>query len=56
MTNEERIVMMRKRHAFFTEMTKGYTDLHTFFLDNDERFAVMGMELSERDTQLQIYI
>lgn len=56
MTNEERIAMMRKRHAFFIEMTKGYTDLHTFFIDNDERFAVMGMELTERDTHLQIYI
>ncbi len=24
MTNEERIAMMRKRRAFFIEMTKGY--------------------------------
>ena len=55
MTNEERIAMMRKRHAFFHRNDKGLTDLHTFFIDNDERFAVMGMELTERDTHLQIY-
>lgn len=56
MTDEERIMMMRKRHAFFSEMVKGYTDLHKFFIDNDERFAIMGMELSEDNTFLQIYI
>ena len=56
MTDEERIVLMRKRHAFFSEMVKGYTDLHTFFMENDERFAIMGMELTESDNHLQIYI
>lgn len=56
MTEDERIEMMRKRHAFFSKMVEGYTDLHMFFKDNDERFAIMGMELSEFDTHLQIYI
>lgn len=56
MTDDERIEMMRKRHAFFSKMVEGYTDLHMFFKDNDERFAIMGMELSEFDTHLQIYI
>lgn len=56
MAEEERIAMMRKRHAFFSEMVKGYTDLHTFFVEKDERFAIMGMELTESDNHLQIYI
>ncbi len=56
MTEDKRIEMMRKRHAFFSKMVEGYTDLHMFFKDNDERFAIMGMELSEFDTHLQIYI
>lgn len=56
MTDDERIKMMRKRHALFSKMVEGYTDLHMFFKDNDERFAIMGMELSEFDTHLQIYI
>lgn len=56
MTDEERIALMRKRYAFFSEMVKGYTDIHTFFIENDERFAIMGMELSEGDNYLTIYI
>ena len=43
MTDDERIEMMRKRHAFFSKMVEGYYDLHKFFVDNDERFAIMGM-------------
>lgn len=56
MTDDERIEMMRKRHAFFSKMVEGYSDLHKFFIENDERFAIMGMELSELNTCLQIYI
>ncbi len=56
MTNEERIEMMRKRHAFFSKLVEGYTDLHQFFKENEERFAVMGMDLCERESYLQIYI
>lgn len=56
MTDNQRIDFMRKRHAFFSEMVNSYTDLHTFFIENDERFAIMGMELTESDNHLQIYI
>ena len=56
MTDEKRIAMMRKRHALFSEMAKGYTDLHTFFVENDERFAIMGMEITGSDYHLHIYI
>ncbi len=56
MTEAERFSMMRKRHAFFTKILEGYNDLHRFFLENDERFAIMGMELTESDNHLQIYI
>lgn len=30
--------------------------MHTFFIETDERFAIMDMELTESDNHLQIYI
>jgi len=55
MAFEKRLEMMQKRHAFISEMVKGYTDFDRFVGDYDERLAVMGIELQQYEHHLYLY-
>ena len=45
MTFEERLAMMRKRQAFLSQFTEGCSTFEEFIAANDEKLAVMGIEL-----------
>ena len=56
MTHDERLAMMRKRHAFLSEMVGGYNSFEIFIQDCDERLAIMGIELQDCGTHLYVYM
>lgn len=56
MTHDERLAMMRKRHAFLSEMVAGYNSFETFIQDCDERLAIMGIELQDCGSHLYVYM
>lgn len=56
MSNRERFAMMRKRHAFLSETVKGYTSLKDYARDKDEWFAILGIELSLRESCISLWI
>ncbi len=45
MNFEERLAMMRKRQAFLSQFTEGCSTFEDFIKANDEKLAVMGIEL-----------
>lgn len=45
MTQEERLDMQRKRCAYFKSIANKYNSLEEFIKDNDEKFAILGIEL-----------
>ena len=45
MTFEERLAIMRKRQAFLSQFTEGCSNFDEFIAANDEKLAVMGIEL-----------
>ena len=46
---EERYEMMRKRHAYFTDLASSYTSFSEFRKEQDMFFAIMGVELYDAD-------
>lgn len=55
MTYGERLVMMRKRHAFLSDTVKGYTSLDEYARDKDECFATLSIDLSLNDNCISLY-
>lgn len=49
LTFEERLDLMRKRQAFLSQLTEGCTTFDDFIAANDEKLAVMGINLSKND-------
>lgn len=45
MNFEERLAMMRKRQAFLSQFTEGCSTFEDFIKANDEKLAIMGIEL-----------
>lgn len=46
MTFEERLAMMRKRQVFLSQFTVGCSKFEEFIKANDEKLAIMGIELT----------
>ena len=55
-TREEQLVLMRKRHAHFTEIVKGYTSFDDFMRDWDEEMALWGVEATKGENRISLYI
>ena len=55
-SNEERLLWMRKRHAHFTGIVKDYSSFEEYINDWDEKLALWGIELSNRGAYLTLYM
>lgn len=51
----ERIAMMRKRHAFLSEIVKDYETLENFAREKREYFEMMGIEFDLKDSYISLY-
>lgn len=56
MTSEERLEMQRKRYAYFKEIAEKYNSFQSFIKDNDEKFAIVGIELNGDEESASLYI
>lgn len=59
MEYDERLDWMRKRHAYFSDLVKGYNSLENFLKDKEEQLGILGMDLSydyENQNRLTIYM
>lgn len=52
---ERRRLKMLKRHAFLSDIVKGYTNLEDFAHDKTEFFEMMGVELGSDDSYVSLY-
>lgn len=43
------IELMRRRHAYFSQLVAKYASIADFIADNEEHFTIMGVELSESE-------
>lgn len=55
MTNEQRHEMIGKRIAFIQETVNGYSALEDYARDNDEWFAILGINLQRHDDYLSLF-
>lgn len=56
MTREERCDLMRKRHAFLSNLVEPYSTLDDFTKDKDEWLAVLGIELTQQEEYISLYM
>lgn len=56
MTREQRLEMQRKRIAYFKEIAQQYNSLQDFIKDNDEKFAIVGIELRAYKNHISLYM
>jgi len=56
MSTNERIEMMRKRQAYFSAVAEEYTSFEDFIKSQDLWLAIMGIQLTEYDDRLELYI
>ena len=56
MTSEQRLEMQRKRVTYFKEIAEKYNSIQVFIKDNEEKFAILGIELSGGDESASLYI
>ena len=56
MTSEQRLEMQRKRYAYFKEIAEKYNSFKSFIKDNDEKFAIVGIELNGDEESASLYI
>ena len=56
MTSEKRLEMQRKRYAYFKEIAEKYNSFQSFIKDNDEKFAIVGIELEGDEESASLYI
>ncbi|MDE6095277.1 MAG: hypothetical protein K2G52_03725 [Muribaculaceae bacterium] len=56
MSTKERIEMMRKRQAYFSAVAEKYTSFTDFIRAQEMWLAIMGIELTEYEDYLQLYI
>ena len=56
MTSEERLEMQRKRYAYFKEIANKYNSVKDFIKDNDEKFAIVGIELNGGEESASLYL
>ena len=56
MTSEQRLEMQRKRYAYFKEIANKYNSIRDFIKDNDEKFAIVGIELNGGEDSASIYL
>lgn len=56
MSTEERIEMARKRQSYFSAVAEEYTSFDDFIRTQDFWLAIMGIQLTEYDDRLELYI
>ena len=56
LTSEKRLEMQRKRYAYFKEIANKYSSFRNFIKDNDEKFAIVGIELNGDNESASLYI
>ena len=54
--SEQRLEMQRKRVAYFKEIAEKYNSIQEFINDNEEKFAILGIELSGGNKSASLYI
>lgn len=52
----ERLELMRKRRAHFSDIVKGYTSLEDFNQEWDEKMCLWGIEMSTGETCSSLYL
>ena len=52
----DRLEMMRKRQAYFSAVAEEYTSFADFIKAQDMWLAIMGIQLTEYDNRLELYI
>lgn len=50
------IELMRRRHAYFSQLVAKYTSIADFIADNEEHFTIMGVNLSGNEESAWINI
>ena len=55
MVSDERLVMMRKRHAILSESIKGNTSLDDYVKNKRDWFAVLGIDLTLERNRICIH-
>lgn len=53
---KQSLELMRKRHAYFSQLVAKYTSIGDFIADNEEHFTLMGVELSGNEESAWINI
>lgn len=48
--------LMRKRHAYFSQLVAKYISIVDFIADNIEHFTIMGVDLSRNEKSASINI
>lgn len=56
MTKDERLIMMRKRQAYFSAIAEEYHSFADFIKVQDLWLAIMGIQLTKFDEYLALYI
>ena len=56
MTSEQCLEMQRKRVAYFKEIAEKYNSIQDFINDNEEKFAILGIELIRGKESASLYI
>lgn len=53
---KQSLELMRKRHAYFSQLVAKYTSIADFIADNIEHFTIMGVDLSGNEKSASINI
>ena len=56
MTEKQMYEMMRKRHAYFSEIVKEYTSFEDLIRENEEWFAIKGIELFKEEKYVSLHM
>ena len=56
LTSEQRLEMQRKRVAYFKGIAEKYNSIQDFIKDKEEKFAILGIELSGGEESASLYI
>lgn len=56
LTGEQRLEFQRKRVAYFKGIAEKYNSIQDFIKDNEEKFAILGIELSGGEESASLYI
>lgn len=54
LTQEERLEMQRKHYTYFKSIANKYNSLVDFIEDNDEKFAILGIELIDEKNYISL--